>query len=231
MPSTPTISAGSATTFCQGGSVTLTASTASSYLWSNAATTQSISVSSAGNYSVVVTNANGCSAPSSVTGVIVNPLPSVPIISASDTTFCQGGSAILTASTASAYLWSNGATTQSTTILTAGDYSVTATNSNGCSASATQTINVNVCTGIVELTGSLVSIYPNPATEQINIKLDASFINNATIEVYDVNGKMLLSEKVLAENTSIVITTLSNGIYTLKIVCDSKKIVHRFIKE
>ena len=66
-----TITAGGATTFCQGGSVTLTSSTGSSYLWSTGATTASISPTTAGNYTVQVTDANGCKNTSSTTIVSV----------------------------------------------------------------------------------------------------------------------------------------------------------------
>ena len=68
---TATITAGSATTFCQGGNVVLTASAGTSYLWSNGATTSSITVSVSGSFTVTVTNANGCSATSSATAVTV----------------------------------------------------------------------------------------------------------------------------------------------------------------
>lgn len=101
------------TSFCQGNSITLTASSANSYLWSNGATTQSIVVSTQGNYSVVVWNATGCSASSSITTVIGNSSPPAPTITVvGPTTFCQGGSVMLTSSTATAYSWSNGATTK-----------------------------------------------------------------------------------------------------------------------
>jgi hypothetical protein len=69
---TATITAGGSTTFCQGGSVMLTSSPGDSYLWSTGATTQSITVSAAGDYTVNVTSANGCSATSTVTAVTVN---------------------------------------------------------------------------------------------------------------------------------------------------------------
>ncbi|HEX6915128.1 MAG TPA: LamG-like jellyroll fold domain-containing protein, partial [Chitinophagaceae bacterium] len=64
-----TISPSGPTTFCQGGSVTLTASSGAAYLWSTGATTQSIIVSTAGSYTVTVTQANGCSGTSSPTVV------------------------------------------------------------------------------------------------------------------------------------------------------------------
>ncbi|MRR20445.1 hypothetical protein EG827_09680, partial [bacterium] len=77
IPATPTITASGATTFCTGGSVTLTSSISSSYLWSTGAITRSISVNSTGSYWVRVADAAGCqSAQSAVTAVTVNPLPS-----------------------------------------------------------------------------------------------------------------------------------------------------------
>lgn len=51
---TPVITAGGPTTFCQGDSVTLTATAGTNYVWNNGATTQSIKVNTSGNYSVTV---------------------------------------------------------------------------------------------------------------------------------------------------------------------------------
>src|SRR2546423_6025477 len=98
---TPVITAGGPTTFCTGGSVTLTASSASSYLWSSGATTQSITVNASGSYSVTVTDANGCSATSSATAGTVDPLPIPHIPAGGPTTFCAGSNVTLTASSAS----------------------------------------------------------------------------------------------------------------------------------
>jgi len=138
-PTASTISASGATTFCQGGSVTLTASSNSSYLWSTGETTQSITVNTSGNYSVTITNSCG-SASSSPTTVTVNPLPTVTITPGSATTFCVGNSVTLTASAANSYLWNTGATTQNIVVTTSGNYSVTVTNANGCSATSSPTI-------------------------------------------------------------------------------------------
>src|SRR5439155_7975107 len=57
-----TVTPSGPTALCAGGSVTLTANSGASYLWSNGATTQAITVSVPGSHSVTVTNANGCSA-------------------------------------------------------------------------------------------------------------------------------------------------------------------------
>ena len=74
---TATITADGPTTFCSGGSVTLTANAGASYLWSTGATTQSILVTTSGNYSVTVTDANNCSATSAPTTVTLNTLPTI----------------------------------------------------------------------------------------------------------------------------------------------------------
>jgi len=93
-PTTPTasITAGSATTFCAGGNVVLTSSSATSYLWSTGATTQSITVTTSGSYSVTVTNSSGCSATSTATTVTANALPvisvgSIPDVNTTSTSF------------------------------------------------------------------------------------------------------------------------------------------------
>ncbi|MDP4285148.1 MAG: Ig-like domain-containing protein, partial [Bacteroidota bacterium] len=147
LPATPTISASGPTTFCTGGSVTLTSSAGTSYLWSTGATTSSISPTTAGSYTVKVTNASGCQSTSSAAKVVtVNALPATPTISAGgSTTFCAGGSVTLTSSAGTTYLWSTGATTSSISPTTAGSYTVKVTNASGCqsASSAAKIVTVN----------------------------------------------------------------------------------------
>ncbi|MEZ0129259.1 hypothetical protein AB9T88_05545, partial [Flavobacterium sp. LBUM151] len=84
-PAVPTITANGPTTFCEGESVVLESSVGSTYKWTTpqGATfnTQSITATASGNYTVQVTNANGCSSISSVAKtIIVNTKPATPII-------------------------------------------------------------------------------------------------------------------------------------------------------
>ncbi|MBS1624623.1 MAG: T9SS type A sorting domain-containing protein [Bacteroidetes bacterium] len=125
---------------CVGTSATLTASGGVSYLWSTGATTASITVSPASTttYSVTVTNAGGCTA-SAVSTVTVNALPAA---SATGGPICSGTAATLTASGGTSYVWSNSATTASTTTTVAGTYYVTVTNASGCTATASATATV-----------------------------------------------------------------------------------------
>lgn len=91
------------TTFCQGGSVTLTGPNNMNWLWlPTNQTTQSIQVASSGTYTLVVTNINGCSA-SAQQVVTVNPLPNVD--AGLDTNVCNGSKVQLNASGATNYTW------------------------------------------------------------------------------------------------------------------------------
>ncbi|PPC90369.1 MAG: hypothetical protein CTY35_14465, partial [Methylotenera sp.] len=115
-----TINPSGSITLCEGNSAVLTANASESYLWSNGATTQAINVGVSGDYSVVVTAANGCQSPvSEVTSVTVNPLPATPTITPSgSTTLCAGESVTLTSSVGDAYLWSNDEETSSIEVST-----------------------------------------------------------------------------------------------------------------
>jgi PKD repeat protein len=136
---TPTISANGPTTFCAGGSVVLTSSQATGNVWSNSATGASITVSTSGTYSVTYTDANGCTI-SLPTVVSVNANPAAPTVTANGpTTFCTGGSVVLTSSQTTGNVWSNNDPAASITVTTSGSYSVTYTDGNGCSATSTPT--------------------------------------------------------------------------------------------
>jgi phenolic acid decarboxylase len=138
---------------CNGasdGSINLSATggadcAAYSYAWSNGATTEDISGLTAGTYTVTVTDVNGCSTTSTFTltqpAVLEKTDFSSPTFACGYNISCNGGnngSINLTATggadcVAYTYLWSDGATTEDRTGLTAGFYSVTVTDANGCS--------------------------------------------------------------------------------------------------
>ncbi len=149
LPSTPTITPSGSVSICAGSSQVLTSSISpgGSYVWSNEATTQSISVDAEGSYTVQVTNTYGCYSPASLpTTVTVSPPPATPTITPSGTVaVCAGESITLTSSLSTSYLWSTGATTRSISVSTAGNYSVRVTDANGCQSlpSASTTVTVN----------------------------------------------------------------------------------------
>ena len=157
IPATPTTTPGGPTTFCAGGSVTLTSSSASGNQWSlngnpiGGATNQAYNATGSGDYTVIVTSLGCSSAPSAATTVTVNPIPATPTITpGGPTTFCAGGSVTLTSSSASGNQWSlngnpiGGATNQAYSATASGNYTVIVT-SLGCSSapSAAATVTVN----------------------------------------------------------------------------------------
>ncbi|MFN8287216.1 MAG: PKD domain-containing protein [Chitinophagales bacterium] len=144
-PSAPSITP-SATSFCTGGNVTLSSSAANSYSWSNSTTTQQITVSNAGSYTVTITDANGCSAASNAVQITEN-TPQVPVIAAGgSTTFCTGGAVTLSVNNAgnySSFNWSTGGTADTIAVTTTGTYTVTTTDNNSCTA-VSNAITTNV---------------------------------------------------------------------------------------
>ena len=140
----PAVTAGSATSFCTGGSVTLTAESGDSYSWSNGANSNSITVTASGTYSCQVTSSGntGTSVPITVT------VYSLPTASISAGTVTNAGVTLSTTATAgsgtvSSYQWTknnaniSGATSASLLATSDGNYQVSVTNSRGCSMVST----------------------------------------------------------------------------------------------
>lgn len=203
---TPTITVSGPLSFCPGGSVTLTASAAANYLWSTGATTQSITVSAAGNYTVSISDGTGCSSAAATATVNVFTEPAQPVVSASGPLqFCQGGSVTLTATAASAYLWSNGATTQSITVNTGGNYSVIVSNTDGCSSVASA--------------ATAVTVWATPAQPVITASGAIQFCNGGSVTLTSSaastylwsNGATTQSITVSTAGTYSVITGSADG--------------------
>jgi gliding motility-associated-like protein len=140
----PTISLSSSNaSVCVGFNSVLTASGVNTYTWSTGLNTPSISVSPtvSTTYSVNGTDINGCVATNTTISVGINPSPTVTAV-ASSTGICLGALADLTASGASSYVWSTGSliSTISVSPLVNTTYTVTGTNSFGCSSDAIITI-------------------------------------------------------------------------------------------
>ena len=128
---------------CSLPNVTLTALPAGlSYEWSHGSTEESPMVNLPGEYTVTVTDINGCTA-SSTTEVLEN--TDLPVIELEDIDICIGEDGTLVASGGTSYALSNGETTPSitVTITTTTSYTVTVTDTNGCTDTAEGTITVN----------------------------------------------------------------------------------------
>lgn len=140
----PNASAGADETICAGETATLTATGGSSYVWNTTETTAAVSVTPANTttYQVTVTDGNNCSATAAAT-VTVNDLPNAS--TGSDQTICNGETATLTATGGDSYTWNTTETTASVTVspVSTTTYSVTVTDLNNCSNTASATVTVN----------------------------------------------------------------------------------------
>ena len=144
-PSPPAVVAQSATTFCEGGTVTLTSTYDNGNVWSNTSTSKSITVNATGNYNVRVRDANGCEALSANVAVKVNKLPNTPQITAErPVVFCKGDSTTLTAPNSASYLWSTNARTRRINTTNEGSYSVRTVDENGCVSASSEAAVVRV---------------------------------------------------------------------------------------
>jgi len=192
----------SSATVCQGDNVTLTGGGAATYVWSNSVTDGvPFAPSGTNTYTLTGTDANGCSASATVS-VGVNALPAVSA-NASASSVCNGDPATLTGGGASTYAWNN-SVTDGVAFIPSGTltYTVTGTDANGCSATASATITVNnlpsisaistlsnVCLGnSVTLTGDGASTYvwSNNVTDGVAFTptIDATYDVTGT----DANG-------------------------------------------
>ena len=146
-----TITPQSSTTFCEGGNVVLSASTASSYKWLKGTTvvanTKTYTATTSGSYTVELENL-GCKKTSLPTIVTVNALPQATVMMAGDLNLCAGETVTFTANAATSYKWFNGTTQvgtlQSLRTGNAGSYTVEVTNAAGCKkTSSAYVVKVN----------------------------------------------------------------------------------------
>lgn len=134
-------------TICQGDAVSLTATGADTYTWSNGANGSTISDSPNVNtfYSVVGTSSlSGCDATVQAQMVTVNPSPNI-IAYTNKPMVCAGQSAILTAYGANTYTWSNASNNAMITVTpnTTSTYTVLGSNAYNCTSNGTVQITVN----------------------------------------------------------------------------------------
>ncbi len=102
-----------------GDQVQLSANPGFQYLWSNGATSQTISVGTAGNYSVTINDGSGCTATASFF-VLQSPDETPTVEASGPLTFCEGGSVTLTSTAANGYAWTGGGNTQSIQVTSSG---------------------------------------------------------------------------------------------------------------
>lgn len=141
---------------CEGDTVIISVTEDyKSYLWSTGETTKSIFVKKEGTYKVTVADANGCKGSAEIS-ITMNKKPKPVIQIIGNYPFCVKDSVILLLSENYDYFkWSTGETSSTITARTAGKYSVTVTDSNGCKGIAEITLEYKVLKPEIEIIGSI----------------------------------------------------------------------------
>ena len=223
-------------TICSGGNAIISANGVSSYTWSNGSSANSIAVSPTTTTTYTVSGSlSGCSSNAVQTATVkVNNLPNVtlaniPPLCVTSAPVSLGGSPISGTYTGTGITGTmfNPATAGTGTFPINYYY----TDLNGCSNFATKTLTVSACTGLVELSNSSITLYPNPANEVLYINFNNSSTDNTTIELYDAIGKLIITQKVTSSIETLALTNLAKGIYSIRIITDKTQLLSRIIKE
>jgi hypothetical protein len=201
---------------CIGGSSSLFGGGALTYTWSTSQIAVGITVTpvASGITSYSVTGSNGICSNTAAISITINPLPIVTA-SASSNAICIGGTVSLSGSGATSYSWSNGVTNNSAFSPTSTiNYTVTASDGNGCQNTASRTVSVNplpvvtatssansICNGgTVTLNGIGATTYNWSNSVTNNVAFSPTTTLTYTVTGTDGNG---------CQNTAIRIITVN----------------------
>jgi hypothetical protein len=171
-------------------------------------------------------DANHCSNSASQT-ITVNAIPAVSL--GPDTTICSDGFVTLSGGTWTSYLWSNGASTSTIRVDSTGRgigtfrFILTATNAVACANRDTIFVTIDGCSGIPQEDLSTIEIYPNPFSNQVEVKVNERF----DVKVYDMEGRLVYEKKEL--HSSVILgDDLKKGVYLLTVTTsrgESKRLI------
>lgn len=175
----------------------------------------------AGVYSLTITDSLGCAITQNYpisNGASFN---TSGIVTDATCGTCANGNVNLTTGSGDApytYLWSNNATTEDITNLLPGTYIVVVTGSSGCEARDTFVVANTIGIVSVENTGSLISVYPNPATDQVTVNYSFNQDDKMNLEVINLIGEVLYAKALTNRNGTVLLDTrmLVNGVYFIR---------------
>ncbi|MBR0055066.1 MAG: T9SS type A sorting domain-containing protein [Bacteroidales bacterium] len=257
----PVLNISGDTQLCSGETTTLTANGAATYLWNNGTTDAALTTGAAGTYTVIGTDEHGCYSTASIDVAVNYPSSTEVTVVECDSYEWQG----ITRTESGDYTWTGqtaagcdsiitlhltineSVTTEisetannsyewhGTTYTESGDYTWTGQTANGCDS--TVTLHLTITTGVNEWSDGHFTVYPNPTTGMVNVRLDENGAtwNVAEIQMFDVYGRLLNTVETChgasLQTTQIDLSSYAPGIYLIKLVGDGRVIgVRKVVK-
>ncbi|GAA3624912.1 T9SS type A sorting domain-containing protein [Flavivirga aquimarina] len=102
----------------------------------------------------------------------------------------------------------------------------TNTGTNGSVAQGVQQPYISIALGIEQAKGINLSVtaYPNPTTDYLQLKVESWKLKNLSYQLYDINGKLLQNEKIIGNQTSIIMSNLLPSTYFVKVMQVNKEV-------
>lgn len=92
----------------------------------------------------------------------------------------------------------------------------------------------NLITGIPEVTDlHTLNIYPNPATDVLNISMPQAYCGNTNVAIYDITGRIVMQYTFVIRSNyfPVDISTLPSGVYLLRINTETGSLINKFVKK
>lgn len=227
----PVANAGLDQSICVGDSAVLEASGGTQYYWNNLKlqAKQVVNPTTTTNYSVVVTDANGCAATDEVV-VTVHPNPDVDLLGIDTLKLKVGQFVILYAGKGQKFLWNTGDTANTIIIdQKSGNYCVTVTSKFGCQGSDCLFVQFTP-TANQEVGAATVNIYPNPAQEFLTIGVQNSVVLPYDLQLFNALGQSVKQiNHITMDLQNLDISDLPAGNYFVHLRFEGYTVVEQLV--
>jgi hypothetical protein len=133
------------------------------------------------------------------------------------------------------YAWNTGQASQCINVSSSGTYSVTVTNSSGCTSYCSMVLQAAACRGSEETYNDGVTLYPNPTDGDAMIVFTSQHDARYTLQVVDPAGRVIkqMEGNVTRGTNEIGVHTksLANGLYFIRLMRESETIVKPLLKQ
>ena len=206
----PEFSLGNDTGFCDVVDLTLIGPVGFTYSWFNGTTDRIYQAKGPGLFYLTVEDAIGCEYTDSI---VLEQYASPSISLGPDTSLRSFDPLVLTPGPGfEEYDWSTGESSESISVTAKGTYSVTVTDSNGCTGTAEMKVLSTASVSSIE--GVTYKVYPNPSSDQFTFT-SSEPLQDAVLSLINASGQVVSKYVVSGDSLVIGTTELSSGLYKL----------------